>query len=324
MVNKQEKLNNKDKISGDIPVLPGKKEKPLVSVITPFMNEEEYLSIAIESVISQTYTNWEYILVDDGSKDKSSEIAKGYAERYPGKIFYFDHEDHQNKGVCATRNLGISKANGEFIALLDGDDFWLPEKLEKQVELAQEHPQAQMICEASHYMDKGRNPKIDNTDVPVGTASEKLYQPPALINILYPLGKGDAPCMNALLIKTQFVRSIGGFEESFAGKYFLYEDQAFLFKIYYNGPVYVSSLCNNIYRQRSESNMHRMLAKGSYIDGRKFFLQWLKNYLNKQEKQYPEINARFRKASLLAHHPRIYKYSYGLLGKIKNRLPGNK
>jgi glycosyltransferase involved in cell wall biosynthesis len=294
--------------------------KPLVSVITPFKNEEEFLSIAIESVIGQTYTNWEYILVDDGSKDSSTTIAKEYAERFPGKILYFEHEGHQNKGVCATRNLGISKATGEYIALLDGDDLWLPEKLERQVALALEYSNAQMICEASHYMNKGRNPKIDNTDVPVGTAPEKLYQPPSLINILYPLGKGDAPCMNALLINTKFVRSIGGFEESFAGKFFLYEDQAFLFKIYYHGAVYVSSLCNNIYRQRSESNMHQMLAKGSYIEGRKFFLQWLKNYLDKQNKQYPEIRALFQKAWLMAYYPRLYKYSYGLLGKFKKGL----
>lgn len=301
-----------------------RKSNPLVSVITPFMNEEEFLTTTIESVISQTYHNWEYILVDDGSVDGSTNIAKEFARKYPGKIFYYDHPDHRNKGVCAARNLGISKANGEYIALLDGDDFWLPEKLEKQVELAVQNPGAKMICEASHYMNKGRNPKIENIDVPVGAPPESLYQPPALVKILYPLGKGDAPCVNALLINTEFVRSIGAFEESFAGKFFLYEDQAFLFKIYYHGAVYVSSFCNNVYRQRSESSMHRMLAKGSYNDGRKFFLQWLKNYLDRQQIQYADVKARYRKAWLHLNHPRIYKYSYGLLSKFKKRFTGYK
>jgi glycosyltransferase involved in cell wall biosynthesis len=313
MWKEQDILNNREEVSGNSPEDSGIKGNPLVSVITPFMNEQEFLSITIESVISQTYTNWEYILVDDGSKDRSTAIAKEYAERFPGKIFYFQHSDHQNKGVCATRNLGISKAKGEYIALLDGDDIWLPAKLEKQVELCLEHPKAVMLCEASHYKNKGRNPKVENIDVPVGAPPEKLYPPPALATVLYPLGDGDAPCVGSLLINTGFVRSIGGFEESFTGRFSFYEDQAFLFKIYINGAVYISSLCNNIYRQRPDSSMHRLLEEGNYREGRKYFLKWLKNYIDKHPQQYPGVLASYRKAWFLTHSPRIARLRYGLI-----------
>jgi len=290
---------------------------PLISVITAFMNEAEYLAQTIESVLNQTYSNWEYILVDDGSSDGCSEIAMDYANRFPGKIFYYEHEGHRNKGVCATRNLGISKANGEYIALLDGDDLWLPAKLETQVDLALQYPNAVMLCEASHYLNKGRNPKIENIDVPVGATPETIYRPPALTTILYPLGKGDAPCVGSLFINTEFVRKIGGFVESFHGRFSFYEDQAFLFKIYYHGYVYISSSCNNIYRQRPDSSMHRLLAAGNYREGRKYFLKWLKNYLREQQRKYSTIKKAYRKAWLLVHYPKIYNYTYGLLTKLK-------
>ncbi|HEV7621281.1 MAG TPA: glycosyltransferase family 2 protein [Flavisolibacter sp.] len=115
-------------------------QDPLVSVITPFYNEEKFLKEAIESVISQDYQHWELLLVDDGSNDASTEIAKSYAISNPGKIFYIEHPDHINKGLCASRNLALTKARGDFIALLDADDVWLKQKLSSQVQIFKQHP----------------------------------------------------------------------------------------------------------------------------------------------------------------------------------------
>src|SRR5262245_29579160 len=107
--------------------------RPAVSIITIFLNAEPYLDEAIRSVLSQSYDNWELLLVDDGSIDGGTGIAKRYARSFPRKIHYLDHDGHQNKGMSASRNLGVSYAMGEHIAFLDADDVWLPDKLEQQV-----------------------------------------------------------------------------------------------------------------------------------------------------------------------------------------------
>jgi hypothetical protein len=89
--------------------------QPLVSAIIIFLNAEKFIREAIESVFAQTYDNWELLLVDDGSTDASTEIAHRYAEQYAGKVRYLEHEDHQNLGMSASRNLGINNAKGKYI-----------------------------------------------------------------------------------------------------------------------------------------------------------------------------------------------------------------
>ena len=101
-------------------------QQPLVSAIIIFLNGEQFIEEAIASIFAQSYNNWELLLVDDGSTDHSTMIAQKYAQKYPEKVFYLEHEGHQNKGMSASRNLGISQANGEYIGFLDADDMWLP------------------------------------------------------------------------------------------------------------------------------------------------------------------------------------------------------
>src|SRR6266508_1759684 len=100
------------------------KNQPLVSVVIIFWNADRFLREAIESVFAQAHTKWELLLVDDGSTDRSTEIARTYAHRYPGTVHYFEHHDHQNRGMSASRNLGIRNAQGKYIAFLDADDVW--------------------------------------------------------------------------------------------------------------------------------------------------------------------------------------------------------
>jgi glycosyltransferase involved in cell wall biosynthesis len=124
--------------------------QPLVSIIIPFFNAQQFLAEAIESVFAQSYNNWELILVDDGSIDRSSEIATGYAKRH-SRVFCLEHKDHSNRGACASRNLGVRTAHGEYIALLDADDVWLPRKLEQQVAILTSQPEAGMVYGATQY-----------------------------------------------------------------------------------------------------------------------------------------------------------------------------
>ncbi|MCZ6672445.1 MAG: glycosyltransferase family A protein, partial [Verrucomicrobia bacterium] len=119
--------------------------KPLVSVIIIFLNEERFFKEAIESVLAQTYDNWELLLVDDGSTDDSSFIARHYASQRPDQIHYLEHEGHANLGMSASRNLGVRHATGQYISYVDGDDVWIANKLERQVAILDSHPEAVMV-----------------------------------------------------------------------------------------------------------------------------------------------------------------------------------
>ncbi|MFM6183442.1 MAG: glycosyltransferase family 2 protein [Dolichospermum sp.] len=97
---------------------------PLISVIIPCYNRERYLAEAIESVLDQTYPHIELIVIDDGSSDRSGEIAQSYP-----LIYHYQ----TNGGIGAARNAGIALANGKFLAFLDSDDIWVKDKLAKQM-----------------------------------------------------------------------------------------------------------------------------------------------------------------------------------------------
>ncbi|NEO88905.1 MAG: glycosyltransferase family 2 protein [Moorea sp. SIO3G5] len=102
---------------------------PLVSVIIPAYNTEQFIEITLQSVLSQTYKNLEVIVVDDGSQDRTAEIVQSIAEEDQRVILL----QQPNLGVAAARNLGIQNAKGDYIAPLDADDIWYPQNLEKQM-----------------------------------------------------------------------------------------------------------------------------------------------------------------------------------------------
>jgi glycosyltransferase involved in cell wall biosynthesis len=106
-------------------------EKPLISIITPSFNSEKYIAETIKSVQLQTYINWEMIIVDDCSFDKTVMIIDDFAQ-LDSRIHFFQLE--KNSGTGIARNYALTKANGIYIAFLDSDDLWKPEKLEKQID----------------------------------------------------------------------------------------------------------------------------------------------------------------------------------------------
>ena len=109
----------------------------LVSIIVPTYNACEYIQQTISSVLFQTYHNWELLIIDDCSSDNTISIVKEFAESDP-RIRYFS--TNQNTGSPSQpRNIGIEQAKGDYIAFLDSDDIWLPNKLEEQLAFMQEH-----------------------------------------------------------------------------------------------------------------------------------------------------------------------------------------
>ena len=112
------------------------KEEALVSVIIPAYNCEKYVVEAINSVLAQTYKNWELLVLDDGSKDNTLQVIEEFSKN-DSRIKTLPNG--KNMGVSATRNRGIELASGEWIAFLDSDDMWHPLKLEKQLSFAEEN-----------------------------------------------------------------------------------------------------------------------------------------------------------------------------------------
>jgi glycosyltransferase involved in cell wall biosynthesis len=153
----------------------------LVSVVIPVYKVERYIAATIPSVLEQTYTNFELLIVNDGSPDRSVEICQQFTDNRI-KIIH-----QENSGVCAARNTGIRNAKGEYVAFLDGDDLWLPEKLEKHVEHLENSPLVGMSFSRSAF--------IDEMGKPLG-----IYQmpklkdiTPALIICRNPIGNGSTP-----------------------------------------------------------------------------------------------------------------------------------
>jgi glycosyltransferase involved in cell wall biosynthesis len=280
--------------------------RPLVSIITPFLNLENYLEATIQSVLAQDISNWELLLVDDGSTDKSTAIAKQYAERYPHQIIYLEHDGHSNKGPSISRNYAMQHARGEWIAFLDGDDLFLPSRLSTQLKWVQQYPQATLFCEATYYWYSDAEPDAKDKVIPVGVA-DGLYKPAQLTYLLYPIGKGDAPCMCGLLVKKDVLLNKGGFEESFRS---LYGDQVILSKLYLDQHVYVSSDCNNWYRQRPGSIVQSHFDYKKYMQARAFFLRWFKTYLKQNKLGNRKLKWLIWKYLLPVDYPVLYKLVY--------------
>lgn len=290
---------------------------PLVSVITIFLNAEKFIQEAVESVFGQTYNNWELLLVDDGSTDKSTEIALNYARRYPDKVRYLEHNDHQNCGKSASRNLGVSKAKGEHIAFLDADDVWLPQKLERQVAILDSWPEAAMVCGPTQWWYSWTgNPEDVQLDYirEISTHYNILFEPPRFFTLLL-RNKARPPAICAILVRRWLFQIAGGFEEISHG---MYEDQAFYMKAFLRAPVFVSSECWDRYRQHPNSSCAVAMKLGLYHPempniAHLNFLNWLKEYLSKQGIDNREIWLLLRKKFLRYRYSHLFRLlNYGL------------
>lgn len=266
-------------------------QKSLVSVVIIFLDCEKFIQEAIESVLAQTYDNWELLLVDDGSTDASTRIAQRYATQHPRQVRYLEHPAHQNRGKAASRNLGIRHAQGEYIAFLDADDVWLPHKLAEQVPLLDSQPEAGMLYGNTRYWyswtQSPGDIKRDFTPR-LGVQINALIKPPRLLP-LFLRGKATVPCPCSVLARHSAIGKIGGFDETFMGVHNIYEDQAFYAKMCLRFPVYVSGACWDRYRQHADSSMTVAENMGHLVAARRFFLKWLREYLVEQGEKYPEV-----------------------------------
>jgi glycosyltransferase involved in cell wall biosynthesis len=171
------------------------KRNPLVSVIIPTYNRGWIIKEAIDSVLAQDYRDFELIVVDDGSTDNTPEVL----DAYRGTIKVFRQE---NKGVSAARNRGIAEASGRFIAFLDSDDLWLPQKLSRQVEFFNTTPDA-LICQTEEVWIRSGvrvNPKKRHQK-----PSGMIFEPSLALCLVSP---------SAVMIRRSLLEIVGNFDET--------------------------------------------------------------------------------------------------------------
>lgn len=258
---------------------PALNRSPIVSVVITFFNAAAFLPQAIQSVVSQTYDRWELLLVDDGSTDESPLIAKSWVIDHPARMRYLAHANHANRGISASRNLGIRHASGEFVAFLDADDVWLPGKLDRQVHVLAAHRDAGMIYGRTQYWHSwaaNRDGESRDYTPPHGIPANTVVAPPSLVTAFL-RGSARVPCICSVLVRRSLLERLGGFEESFQG---LYEDQVFYAKVCLNAPVFVSDDCLERYRRHAGS----LCALAEHTDAdqiwRQRYVRWLSRYVS--------------------------------------------
>jgi len=252
---------------------------PLVSVVVIFLNEERYLGEAVASVLAQTHQSWELLLVDDGSTDGSSALARGLAACKPEQVRYLEHAGHANLGMSASRNAGLRAARGRYVAFLDADDVLRPATLADQVALLEAHPRVAMAygpAEWWHSWSGTPAPSAADRLQPLGVEPNQLA---GGLEVLasFLLREGTHP--TGALFRRSALMSVGGYEEQFRG---MYEDQVVRVKLCVRFPAYVSDRSWYRYRQRQDSCCAVAVRLGEHLRSRERFLVWVGRYLREQ------------------------------------------
>ena len=292
---------------------------PVVSVVIIFLDPGSFLEEAVESIRRQTFRNWELLLVDDGSSDGSSEVARQAAEAEPHRVRYLEHPEHANRGMSASRNLGCVRARGTYITFLDADDVLRPEALETLLSTLRTTPRAAMAYGPVEYWYSwagARAPRADFVQR-LGVAAPALIEPPALL-LRFLQRRAAAP--SGMLVRADVIREVRGFEDAFRG---MYEDQAFCAKVCLRRPVVTTAKCVYRYRQHPGSSSSRADRSGEPDFGRTAFLQWLGGYLGREGNDDLKVRDALRRELWWARHPVLHglvRRARRLSRKVTGRL----
>jgi glycosyltransferase involved in cell wall biosynthesis len=248
----------------------------MISVIIPFRNMRRFLPEAVESVYRQTVSDWELLLIDDGSDDGGEALALEIAGRDPNRVRVLLPAPSSANGASAARNRGLRIARGEYIAFLDADDIWLPDKLERQRNLLAKAPKAAMTFARVRYFfdnpDEG-----SGRDQPFAPLEDRIYHPPEL-TVAFLRDADIYPCPTATLIRRSALNETGGFEERFRK---VRTDMAVWAKLSLNFPVLADSGFVARYRQHGQSSVAKLFGdEDAYRKNELEFWGWLLDYLD--------------------------------------------
>jgi glycosyltransferase involved in cell wall biosynthesis len=297
--------------------------QPVVSVIIIFLDEEKYLQEAIESVFAQSFPAWELLLVDDGSTDGSTDIARDWAERYPNRVRYLEHDGHANCGMSASRNLGMGKAAGKYTSFLDGDDVWLPTKVKEQVAILEEHPEAAMVYAPLKmwYSWTGEPDDIDG-DFLYGVSSDGAYpfrdeliEPPALLSTFL---RHEEYLPGGFMAKRETMLRLAPYENEFRGPY---SDTVALVKLCLHEKVYASTKVWYLYRKHEESNTYISWIEDTGFAEQRLYLDWVEEYFYEIGLEDPELWRILNRMLLPHRHPIRYVFRRQLLRFTRRLSP---
>lgn len=257
----------------------------VVSVVMTVLDGERFIEEAIESVLSQTYPNWELLVVDDGSTDRSAIIAREFALRFPERVRCFEHPGRSNRGTSASRNLGIAHAHGDYIAFLDADDVYLPDRIERHVALLDVEREVDMVQSDTLRWYSWSDSASYDVKVPWPFEADMTVRAPGMLSrSLDRLPRdGYFPSVCSATIRRAAVNDVGGFDENFA----ICEDWVFFSKLYLRKNVHVMAEILAKYRKHPDSSLHRVQSQNTTLLGRYFhvhvaYLRWLEAYLEQQ------------------------------------------
>jgi glycosyltransferase involved in cell wall biosynthesis len=275
-------------------------DQPTFSIITIFLDAARFLPEAADSVFAQELDDWEWLLVDDGSTDSSRDLARELSER-DHRVRYLEHPGHQNRGMGASRNLGLTEARGRYLACLDSDDGWFPTTLSGQAATLDAHPEAAMSYgNALWFWEAGE--KADWSDGVAAKVPEpdSLVEPPTLARVFLRDG-GAVPCWCAVAFRTAAVREVGGFDQSLRDELRdLYEDQVIYSKLFLEKPVFVRDEVLGRYRQHADQICSR-IDDETQATARELFLHWLSDYIDERGIDDAEVRAALSEAIGAVH-----------------------
>jgi glycosyltransferase involved in cell wall biosynthesis len=249
----------------------------MISIIIPFFNPGPFFEEAIQSVMAQTHSDWELLLIDDGTTDGSTDIARSYAEKHPQKIFSLSHPGRRNCGVSVSRNLGLRKARGTYVAFLDADDVWMPNKLECQVQLIGAHPEAAMTYGPALTWYSWTNDPLDrDKDSRQYNSITGVVSPPRLVG-MYLRGEAFVPSASAVLVRKHAALAAGGFVDRF--RWAFDDDLVFYAKLALRQNILIADDGHYNYRQHARSGSTIACRSGLEHKIRIKSLVWLRKYM---------------------------------------------
>ena len=203
--------------------------RPLISIVIPLYNKEKSIASTLQSVYEQTYTDYEVVIVNDGSTDKSLEAVNDFVSRLENGEWRMKIVTQENAGVSAARNRGIQEARGEYIALLDGDDLWESTYLEEQVKAIQDFPKAGMWSMNISIIQSKRRYPLDQ-------GMGERYR--GYVENYFGTKHNDLFFPSAVVIRKEVFNSVGYFDERIRSS----EDIDMWYRIILKYPVV---FCNN-------------------------------------------------------------------------------
>lgn len=236
-----------------------------ISVVIPTYNRANLINRALDSVIKQTYENLQIIIVDNASTDSTEQVVRSINDK---RIRFIRHEI--NKGPAASRNTGLNNSSGDFIAFLDSDDEWLPQKLEKQIKVFQSQKDTIGLVFTNGFN------HAQKRDFITEKIDSGIFYDPKKDNY-YPLRRLISP-PSSWLLPTQVTRQIGYFEESM----YTWDDGDYLARVAYRYPLYFLNEKLVIWHT---SEIHLNVMNADLITGKEIFLKRNMEFL-KKDKDY--------------------------------------